>query len=133
MDRWLLNLAKDTSDAPRPQKVLEAKPPDLQDACVAPGGRRINERQVHQQGNCEKYFPSHASPYLVAGMPLANNIAICRLKPIEPADYAVKFSPDELDRLCRIFPTGVCDYRKPSVEQNPLIGTWLSYGPAGQR
>ncbi len=32
-------------------------------------------------------------------------------------------------RLCRpIFPTGVCDYSKPGVEQQPPLGTWLDYG-----
>jgi hypothetical protein len=131
MDKWLTNLDQDKSNGPRAQKVVRAKPADLQDACVAPGGRRINEKQVYQQGECDKYFPSHASPYLVAGMPLANNIAICQRKPIDPSDYRVQFTPAEMERLRRIFATGVCDYTKPSVEQRPLLGTWLSYGPAG--
>ena len=63
-------------------------------------------------------------------MPVANNIAVCQLKPIDPAGYKVTFTAAELDRLRRIFPTGVCDYSKRSVEQRPLMGTWLSYGPA---
>jgi hypothetical protein len=64
-------------------------------------------------------------------MPLANNIAICQRKPVDPSDYKVQFTPAEMERLRRIFATGVCDYTKPSVEQRPLIGTWLSFGPAG--
>jgi len=30
--------------------------------------------------------------------------------------------------LPAIFPTGVCDYSKPGVEQQPPLGTWLDYG-----
>jgi hypothetical protein len=131
MDQWLLNLAKDKTDASLAQKVVRAKPADLQDACVTPGGKRINERQIYQGGECDKYFPSHASPYLVAGMPVANNVAICQRKPVDSSDYKVQFTAPELDRLRRIFADGVCDYSKPGVEQRSLIGTWLSYGPAG--
>lgn len=133
MDHWLLNLAKDTSTAPRAQRVVKAKPADLREGCVAPGGKRINEKQVYQGGECDKYFPSYGSPYLVAGMPLANNIAICQRKPIDPSEYKETFTPAEMDRLRRIFPEGVCDYTKPGAEQRPLIGTWLSYGPAGKK
>ncbi len=133
MDQWLLNVAKDTSNAPRAQKVVKAKPANLREGCVAPGGRRINEQQVYQGGECDKYFHSHASPYLVAGMPVANNIAMCQRKPIDLSDYKVTFNPAEMDRLRRIFADGVCDYTKPSFEQRPLMGTWLSYGPAGKK
>jgi hypothetical protein len=132
MDRWLLNIAKDTSSIPRSEKVVKAKPADLQDGCVAPGGKRINEKQRYQAGECNTHFPSYSSPYLVAGMPVANNVAVCQLKAIDPSDYKVQFTPAEMDRLRRIFPNGVCDYTRPGVEQRPLIGTWLSYGPAGK-
>ena len=131
MDQWLLNLAKDASDAPRTEKVVRARPPDLVDGCVAPGGERINETQIYQGGECNRYFPSHASPYLVAGMPVANDIIKCRLKSLDPSDYEVPFTSAEMGRLRRIFPEGVCDYSRPGVEQRPVIGTWLSYGPAG--
>jgi len=30
--------------------------------------------------------------------------------------------------LPAIFLTGVCDYPKPGVEQQPPLGTWLDYG-----
>jgi hypothetical protein len=38
----------------------------------------------------------------------------------------------ETERLRAIFPDGVCDYSKPGVEQRPLAGTWLSFGPSPQ-
>jgi hypothetical protein len=131
MDRWLLNLAKDTSSDPAATKVVRAKPEDLEDLCVAPNGKRILETQLYQGGACNLYFPSHASAFLVAGMPVANNIVVCEKKPVDPADYLVRFTDAELERLRRIFPDGVCDYSKPGVGQRPLLGTWLSFGPAG--
>jgi hypothetical protein len=27
-----------------------------------------------------------------------------------------------------IFPNGVCDWSKPGVEQQPPLGTWVTYG-----
>ncbi len=132
MDQWLLNLAEDTSDVPRAEKVVRDKPADLVDACFTKAGVKIVEPQTYTgSGACNKLYPSHASPYLVAGMPLANNIVKCQLKPIDPSDYAVRFTPAEMERLRRIFPNGVCDYGKPGIEQRPLKGTWLSFGPAG--
>jgi Tannase-like family of unknown function (DUF6351) len=134
MDQWLLNLEQDTSDAPRARKLGRTKPADLLDACVAPSGETIIEPQTYDgPGECNKHYPSHASPYLVAGMPVANNIAICKRKAVNPSDYAVDFTPAERKRLRRIFPDGVCDYNKPGFEQRPLMDTWLSFGPAGQQ
>ena len=131
MDLWLLNLAKDASDAPRAEKVVHAKPTDLVDSCLAPGGERIRETQLYREGACDGHFPSHASPYLVAGMPVANNIVKCQLKEVDPSDYTVRFTSTEMERLRGIFPDGVCDYTRPGVEQRPVAGTWLSFGPAG--
>ncbi|MSR06853.1 MAG: hypothetical protein EXR93_07300 [Gemmatimonadetes bacterium] len=133
MDQWLLNLAKDTSNAPRARKVAGAKPADLRDMCLTPFGKKILETQLYQAGGCNTYFPSHASAYLVAGMPVANNIVVCQHKPVDPTDYMVQFTPAEIERLRRIFPDGVCDYSKAGIEQRPLLGTWLSFGPAGKR
>ncbi len=45
--------------------------------------------------------------------------------------YLKPLKPEELAQLREIFPEGVCDYAKPGVEQQPLMGRWLSFGPAG--
>jgi hypothetical protein len=39
----------------------------------------------------------------------------------------VTFTADEMARLKKVFPGGVCDWSKPGVEQQPLAGTWLSF------
>ncbi len=70
-------------------------------------------------------------PRLLAGMPLTNDIKKCHLKPVDPRDYAVPFTPAEAARLAAVFPEGVCDYTRPGVGQQPLEGTYLRFGEEG--
>jgi hypothetical protein len=130
MDRWLTAIAADPSSGSQAAKVVRARPADLVDACIDKDGKKITETQRFRAGVCNEFFPSHASPYLVAGMPLAHNVVKCQLKPIVAEDYRVPIGRAELDRLKAIFPEGVCDYSKPGLEQRPLKGTWLSFGPS---
>ncbi|WP_370283022.1 DUF6351 family protein [Pigmentiphaga sp. H8] len=37
-----------------------------------------------------------------------------------------------MERLRRVFPDGVGDWSKPGVEQQPLTGRWLSFGPSSK-
>lgn len=132
MDQWLLNIAQSASNVPQATKVVQSKPADLVDACFDALGMKIAEPQVYRGATtCNQLYPAHASPYLVAGMPLANNVVICSKKAVNAADYAVSFTPEETKRLRDIFPDGVCDYSKQGHEQRPLLDTWLSFGPAG--
>ena len=48
----------------------------------------------------------------------------------EKQSYGVPMTEAEMERVRRMFPSGVCDYTKPGVEQRPLRGTWLSFGPS---
>ncbi len=130
MDQWLENLAADTSSDPQADKVARAKPAELTDACWSRDDEpvRIGEDQVRGSGRCEELYPSSPSPREVAGMPLASDIPKCQLKPIDPGDYRVELTADEMDRLRGIFPDGVCDWSKPGVGQTDLRGTWLTFG-----
>ena len=59
------------------------------------------------------------------GAPVSDDVLKCQRKPVDAADYLpVVFSADEQARLAAIFPTGVCDHRRPGVAQQPLAGTW---------
>jgi hypothetical protein len=40
----------------------------------------------------------------------------------------VELAPQQADRLERIFPDGVCNWRKRGVGQVPLAATWINYG-----
>jgi hypothetical protein len=141
MDQWLMNLQSDVGMEPKAKKTVRAKPSGLVDACYAaapePRGvfsgkdQKIAEKQtLNGSGICHSLYPSHSAPLLVAGMPLTHDVMKCELKPISASDYALSFTAEELDRLRRIFPDGVCDYTKPGVEQRTLRATWLSFGPS---
>ena len=56
---------------------------------------------------------------------MTDDITKCQLKPIDAHDYKASLSPSDLQRLRAIFPSGVCDYGKPGVNQVPLAGTYL--------
>jgi len=56
-------------------------------------------------------------PRLAAGAHRTGDVIKCQLKPIDPYDYPSPPSPDELERLHRIFPTGVCDWSAPGAGQ----------------
>ena len=81
--------------------------------------------------SCNTLYPAYGFPRLVAGAPLSNDIIKCRLRDIDPADYAVTLTPSEDARLRTIFPDGVCDYSLPGHDQRNLLDTWLTYEGGG--
>jgi len=42
------------------------------------------------------------------------------------------FTSDEVARLRKIFPDGVCDYGRPGVNQVDLLSTWITYTGVGE-
>ena len=50
----------------------------------------------------------------------------CQLRPASRADYQVSFADTEWEELTRVFPSGVCDYSKPGVNQGPVKGVFQS-------
>lgn len=137
MDRWLANIKADTSSALVLDKIVSARPADLQDDCYAANGERIVETPAFEMDRlfdntstpCNSIYPPHAGLRLVAGGPLTNDVLKCQLKDIDFDEYAVTFTEEEKARLAAIFPQGVCDWSKPGVAQQ-TNQTWLSYGPS---
>ncbi len=103
------------------------KPADLVDRCHSPSGEPIVEPQTFTGGRCNEFYPTYPSPRMVAGGPVTNDVLKCQLKAVDLADYQAAFSTDERERLGRVFPSGVCDWSKPGVEQQKPVGTWLRY------
>jgi hypothetical protein len=102
------------------------KPAAASDACWDSTGARISEpATLDGPGRCNKEYPPHLTPRLVAGAPVADDVVKCQLKPIDAKDYTVSFTADELRDLRRIFPGGVCDYSKPGLHQRSPVGTYL--------
>jgi hypothetical protein len=132
LDQWVTQLSKDTSNDPAAVKLRRARPADLVDACWTRDGapQKIAEPAVPWSGRCEALYPATRLPRTIAGGTLANDIVKCQLKPVTSGDYKVTFTPDEMARLRRIFPSGVCDWSKPGIDQQPPVGVWQTFGGA---
>ncbi|MDA1184820.1 MAG: DUF6351 family protein [Acidobacteria bacterium] len=130
LGEWLTALATDASSDTPETTLRRTKPAGLVDACWTSDEvpTKIVERLAYQSGRCDEIYPAFSYPRGVAGSPIAGDIIKCQLKPVDPADYGVSFTAEEMARLRAIFPEGVCDWSKPGVGQQPLAGTWLSFG-----
>lgn len=91
---------------------------------------------------CNQMFPASSYPRFDAGEPLTGRTMQCTLKPVTEADYAgyAALNPGwtgsqraaDLAALRTAFPTGVCDFTKPGLEEQPLIGTWIQVTGVGE-
>jgi hypothetical protein len=129
---WMDGIAADGSGRSPREKAVADKPAAAVDGCWKSPADFVAEPQTFSRqpdSACNTLFPSYGFPRLAAGGPLAADVLKCRLKPLDPRDYAARFSPAELARLRRIFAGGVCDWSKPGVGQTPVV-PWASFGPA---
>jgi hypothetical protein len=128
MDRWLTAIGDDESHSSRTAKVVANKPRDLADGCYVSATERITSPMTYPpSGRCGDLYPAAANPRLVAGANLSMLTIKCRLKPLDFADYKVKFTAAEKAQLRKAFPTGVCDYTRKGVSERPAEGSWQSY------
>ena len=127
MTKWLDALASDPSPLTH-AKVVRHKPAEAKDAYFDNHGVKHLDRATWDgPGGYNATYPNHSEPRIQAGAPIANDVLKCQLKPVNPANYKVKFAPAELKRLKAIFPTGVCDFSKRGVGQVALKGTYQRY------
>jgi hypothetical protein len=123
MDEWLARVDADHSDVPLPQKIIDDKPSDLADRCTNGAGTDI------PSWVCDETVESYGTPRFGADEPLTDDVLKCQLQPLRKDDYPVTFTPDEWKRLENAFPSGVCNYGKPGVDQQGAI-PWLTYQDA---
>jgi hypothetical protein len=76
--------------------------------------------------------PVYGTPRTVAGEPITTDQNKCRLEPLVRSAYPVTFTDAQWATLQKAFPTGVCDYAKPGVDQQPVV-PWLTYSDARGR
>jgi hypothetical protein len=123
MDEWLTNLRA------RPSRgVVGNKPSAAVDSCFATDGtllysgkdawRGIIDRGP--AGQCTQRFPIGGTSRTIAGGPFDEQHFKCALQPVGKAIARGVYgswrpSEAETTRLKQIFPTGVCDYRRPDV------------------
>ncbi|WP_432837450.1 DUF6351 family protein [Dactylosporangium sp. CA-092794] len=129
MDRWLTGIEADRSARSRQAKVIADKPADVGDGCYQSADHRIQTPLTYPAtGPCAASYPIGSSPRLQAGENLAQTALKCALRPIDFADYQVRFTKAEQARLRAAFPAGVCDYTRPGPGQNQRPATWIDYG-----
>ena len=131
---WMEAYKADSSADPQRAKVIRAKPPAGVEGCYdgATPPSFIAEALVFSSkpvSKCTQLYPIYSNVRYEAAGPLAANILKCQLKPVEARDYSASMTAAELARLKQIFPTGVCDWTKPGVNQVPVT-TWASFGPS---
>ncbi|MDB5915359.1 MAG: hypothetical protein JWP22_4034 [Ramlibacter sp.] len=130
MDKWIAAIQADAASGNAHAKVVRNKPASLQEGCNTRDATPtfVAEKMTVASGQCAAIYPVPAAPRSVAGAPLAADVIKCTLKPVSMADYTgVTFTAAQTSRLNTIYPTGVCNYAVPGVEQQGLQGTWLAY------
>ena len=119
-------MEKDGSGKALSQKIIADKPSDVHDQCTDGLGQVIPSQSV-----CQLINPVFSTPRVVAGESVATDVNKCQLKPLRRTDFlpGVQFTDDEWAQLQKAFPTGVCDWSKPGVDQRPTI-PWRTYQDA---
>ena len=117
MDSWLSSVEADQRPLTLVQKVDADKPAAAQDQCYYPDQGRI----------CDTLFGPAGNPRWASGGSIAEDVLKCQLKPLVRSQYApILFSDAEWAQMQRTFPTGVCDWSKQGVSQQPNLG-WMDY------
>jgi len=128
MNEWLDRIAADPS--PRSfDKVARNKPASglATDACWDKSGNRIAEpASTDAAAACNLIYPRFSTVRLIAGVPLAHDEVKCQLTPVDFSGYAVSFTAEQQARLRAVFPDGVCDWSKLSLDQ-VTANTWTAY------
>lgn len=124
VDSWLDRLDRDRSPGDRQQELARTRPPEATDNCLDGGGQRLAAVDLYAKpGPCTTPYPIHGDPRTAAGAPRSDDVLKCQLKPVDGRDYRLPFNDEQLGRLRRIFPTGVCDWTRAGVGQGrPRVG-----------
>jgi hypothetical protein len=122
MDRWLSAVEKDSRDVPLSRKIVDEKPGDVHDQCTDGFGHAIPSQEA-----CSLINPIFTTPRVVAGEGIETDVNKCSLKPLRRSDYLpVMFTDAQWAQVRAAFPTGVCDWSKPGVDQQATI-PWMTY------
>ena len=105
-------------------KVARDKPADAVDACF------VNDNEVTDPSTCRTLYPYYGDARIVAGGPFTDDILKCQLRALDRSVYNVAFTDAQWALLQQAFPTGVCDWSKPGVDQQPMAGMWQSLAAA---
>ena len=128
MDRWLSKVEADKRKVSLERKVADDKPSDITDRCSQISGvEQVDVPGVGKVCQLDAVQTKFSTPAMVAGESIATDTNECQLKPLRQSDYyPITFSDDQWKQLQTAFPTGVCDWSKPGVDQQGAI-PWQTY------
>jgi hypothetical protein len=124
MDKWLARVDADHRPIGLPQKIIQDKPGTVADRCTNGGGTDV------PSAVCDLTVAAYGTPRFAADEPLTDDVLKCQLKPLRRDDYPVVFTDAQWQRLQQAFPSGVCDYSQPGVDQHGAT-PWLTYQDSG--
>ena len=128
MDRWLSAVEKDQRGVSLEQKVAQDRPSDVHDQCSdIPGIEQVALPGVGPVCQLDLVQTKFSTPRVSAGESIATDQQKCQLKPLRQSDfYPITFTADQWSALQSAFPTGVCDFSKPGVDQVNTV-PWQTY------
>jgi len=122
LERWLENMRSDSS-----LTVIDSKPAQATDRCYTDTGQIIASGENvwngvwngKENGECMDNYPIFSNPRIVAGDDYAGDIFKCHLQPVNDAIVSGVYAPIDVSahrkELLRVFPDGVCDYKRGDV------------------
>jgi hypothetical protein len=132
-NRWLNAVEADPSKTRTlEEKVAADRPENVHDICTPQEASEelVQEQEVPGVGKvCSSptVETKFATPRIVAGEALSADNMECQLKPLERSSYgSITFTEEQWKALQATFPTGVCDFSKPGVDQQKTI-PWQTY------
>ena len=128
MEAWLAAIEADDAPGTAAERTIRNRPVGLTDACWAGSTKIAEPFGLGLAGACEALYPTSPKPASPPARPWRATSFKCQLKPIDFGAYGVSFTPAQQARLQATFPTGVCDWSKPGVDERPPLGAWLDYG-----
>jgi hypothetical protein len=137
MNEWLDVVEADaTKGRTLEEKINDDRPAAIHDRCttneVGEGLVEIVEVKGEKVCQSPTYETKFATTRIVAGESLAADNMECQLKPLEKSAYpGITFTEEEWNALQAAFPTGVCDFSKPGVDQQQTI-PWQTYQDDGK-
>jgi hypothetical protein len=132
MNRWLDAVEADKRSLTLEQKVAADKPEDVHDRCNSTEAteevvEKVEIPGIGQVCNAPLVETKFSTTRVVAGESIATDNMECQLKPLQRSDYfPIEFTAEQWAALEKAFPTGVCDFSKPGVGQQPTI-PWQTY------
>ncbi len=124
MDHWLAAVQRDTSGRSRPEKIIADKPANITDQCSNGKGVTVASTLCPAA-----VVPVYSTPRMVAGEAITTDQNKCALVPLSRTSYKLTFTNAQWAELQQAFSSGVCDYSKPGVSQQPTV-PWLTYQTA---